>query len=239
MLDLKSLTRPQLPPRKLPQRKLSQRKLPPSPANGAGAAVQAAQAAPAVQAVQVTLQLDDELRERLERQRQIVASSQAAREFGVTVNIAMVTRIALIRGLERMEGGRGAGSGADNAVGGMDSGDPADQAHGGPPAGERLEVDYNEEGEIAPPEGWNKWNGQERIPSEQQEVHDYYIGQGLWRWWGKSGDQIFTFYWSPKESMSDVSVYESADPNGKKVALQQTPWGPGHILPKSWGLTPG
>ena len=187
-----------------------------------------------VDAVDVVLRLDDELRARLERQRQVVASGRAAREFGVVVDIAMVARVALIRGLERME----SGGTADNTTESVNA-DPDDYAHQGPPAGERLDVDYNEDGEIAPPEGWNKWNGQERIPSEQQEVHDYYIGQGLWRWWGKSGDQIFTFYWSPKKSMSDVSVYESADPNGKKVALQQTPWGPGHILPKSWGLRAG
>ena len=46
------------------------------------------------------------------------------------------------------------------------------------------------------------------IPPEQQEVHDYYIAQGLWRYWGRSGDQLLTFYWSPKKSMSDVSAYE-------------------------------
>ena len=196
------------------------------------------------QSPEVTLFLDGELRERLERQRQIVAGGRAAREFGVVVDVAMVARIALIRGLERMEDGTGAGTVA-GAVAGTDntaesvSTDPVDHAHQGPPAGESLSVDYNEEGEIAPPEGWNKWNGTERIPSEQQEVHDYYIGQGLWRYWGKSGDQIFTFYWSPKKSLSDVVAYESVDVSDRRIALQQTPWGPGHILPKYWGLSGG
>ena len=222
MLDLKSLTT-KLPPRKLP----------PPPTNGAGAAAVNA----AVRVAEVSLRLDDELRERLERQRQIVAGGQAAREFGVTVDIAMVARIALIRGLERMEGGAGTGTAAnaDSTV----STDPVDQAHEGPPAGESLDVDYNEDGEIAPPEGWNKWNGRERIPPEQQEVHDYYIEQGLWRYWGKSGDQLLTFYWSPKKSMRGVTVFESSDANDKSVVRQMTPWGPGHILPRGWGLVPG
>ena len=212
------------------------------------------------QSPEVTLFLDGELRERLERQRQIVAGGRAAREFGVVVDVAMVARIALIRGLERMEDGTvagtvagpvagpvagtvagavaGAGAGTDNTAEAVST-DPVDHAHQGPPAGESLSVDYNEEGEITPPEGWNKWNGTERIPSEQQEVHDYYIGQGLWRYWGKSGDQIFTFYWSPKKSLSDVVAYESVDVSDRRIALQQTPWGPGHILPKYWGLSGG
>lgn len=223
-IDLKSLTT-KLPPSKQPSLKL-----PPSPANGAGARVQA---------VEVVLQLDDELRERLERQRQIVAGGQAAREFGVTVDIAMVARVALIRGLERMESGAVDVTEKTGESVEAVSANPIDQAHEGLPAEGDLDVDYNEVGEIAPPEGWNKWNGQERIPSEQQEVHDYYIERGLWRYWGKSGDQIFTFYWSPKKSMNNVGVFESADPNGKNIMRQITPWGPGHILPKNWGLTPG
>ena len=231
MLDLKSLAT----------------KLPPPPANGAGAvAVSAAKAEAAMAEAEVLLRLDDELRERLERQRKIVATGRAAREFGVTVDIAMVARIALIRGLERMEGVAGTGEAsvtvsADGAVSADDavSADPIGQAHEGPPAWERLDVDYNEDGEIVPPEGWNKWNGTERVPPEQQEVHDYYLERGLWRWWGKSGEQIFTFYWSPKPGLHDVSPFEKQDANGKNVARQITPWGPGHILPAGWGLRPG
>ena len=87
---------------------------------------------------------------------------------------------------------------------------------------------------VATPEGWNRWGSSERIPAAHTEVHEYYTANGWERFWGRAGDEVIAFYWSPDPELQGLSFYKSLDKDGKEIKLQDTPFGPGHMIPHGW-----
>jgi hypothetical protein len=85
------------------------------------------------------------------------------------------------------------------------------------------------------PDGWNLWRASERIPETQADIHSYYDRQGWRRYWGKTDNETMVFYWSPDPSLQDVVAYDGVDPSGKVIKVQETPYGPGHLIPHGWG----
>jgi len=170
----------------------------------------------------------DEL-ERLDALIGQVSQSPAAMEFGVAVDRSVVLRIAVLRGLGVME--QGAAAPRPSVVHGDVS------VHAATPkatdsAASSMPRDV--EGNVLPPEGWNLWSKRERIPEEQADIHSYYTRQGWKRYWGKSGDETIVFYWTGDERLHDVGLYTMADAKGKKVVVQETPYGNGHLVPHDW-----
>ena len=185
----------------------------------------------------ITLELEDDLRSRIEVQRALLANGASAKEFGLDVTLEVAVRVMLIRGLQAAEG-----TGADVGVGlrdaDVDVGADADVG-----AGVDADVDVDAkvnavdpgpDGKYDTPDGWNRWNGKERVPEEQAELHEYYIAHGWWRYWGRSGDERIHFYWKDEVDLQELDAAPVVDMKGKKMLVQQTPWGPGHIIPHGW-----
>jgi hypothetical protein len=42
------------------------------------------------------------------------------------------------------------------------------------------------------------------------------------------------FYWCPERRLQDLDPFPGSDKGGRKVAIQDTPWGPGHVVPVKW-----
>ena len=97
------------------------------------------------------------------------------------------------------------------------------------------EAPVDNAGMVRLPEGWHQWGVGERIPEAQADIHSYYDRQGWRRYWGRAGDETMIFYWSPDPSLQDVVVYDGLDTSGKTIKVQETPYGPGHIVPHGWG----
>lgn len=167
----------------------------------------------------ILLTLEDEVLRRLDAQVAVVAQGAAAREFGIKVTREVVARVALLRGLSVMETG-----------GVVVERPPAVEEEAAVPA----EVEYAADGVVKPPEGWRRWSGNELVPPSQAKMHDYYITNGWWRYGGKAGDENMTFYWTSAREAQELPEWVNTDTNGKHVIVQQTPWGPGHIVPHGW-----
>lgn len=188
----------------------------------------------------LSLDLEKALLERLDSLIDVVAESPAAREFGVDVTRTLVARMALLRGLSAMEAGRQTGrvapapaavSSAPVAAGTLKAPGEAEK----PAEAEAKEVvERDSSGHVKPPEGWRQWSDNEKVPAAHASVHEYYKAQGVPRWWGKAGDEVIAFYWSPDPSLQDVPVYGGVDANGKTILVQATPHGPGHMIPHGW-----
>ena len=179
---------------------------------------------------ELKLQLDDALSVRLASLVTEVAGSAMVQELGVSVDVGVVARIALLRGLSHLEQ-HGYGSTATTSA-------PAAVAAATPAApavakSDTSDVARDGDGLIKPPEGWSAWVGT-AVPESHSGVHAYYTGCGWSRWTGKAGTELMTFYWSPDESLQDVPVYDVPDVRGKTVLNQATPYGPGHIVPHGW-----
>jgi len=188
----------------------------------------------------LSLDLEKELLARLDSLIAVVAESPAAREFGVDVTRTLVARMALLRGLSAMEAGRQTGrvAPAPAAVAAEPVKAAALKAPGAveKPAEAQADdvVERDSAGHIKPPEGWSQWSDSEKVPASHASVHEYYKAQGVPRWWGKAGDEVIAFYWSPDPSLQDVPVYGGVDANGKAIMVQETPHGPGHMIPHGW-----
>jgi hypothetical protein len=68
-------------------------------------------------------------------------------------------------------------------------------------------------------------------------LHDYYTQNGWNRYWGRAGDQVIHFYWAPERRLQALDPFPGTDKGGRKVAVQETPWGPGHVVPVKWTNT--
>jgi hypothetical protein len=180
----------------------------------------------------VTLKLEKALLDRLARQRDKLRDGVAAREFGLQVDITVAARVALIRGLSAMESGRPAArSGAvQPQVEEAEDARTTEAAETAAPV--RSEPGAN--GRYETPEGWVKWDGRERVPPEHAALHEYYISNGWWRYWGRAGDERIHFYWCDNAVDQDLALVDVVDGRGKGLLLQETPWGPGHIIPHGW-----
>ena len=193
----------------------------------------------------LNLDLEKELLSRLDSLIAVVAESPAAREFGVDVTRTLVARMALLRGLSAMEAGRQTGrvAPAPAAVLAAPVAAGALVAPGTAPKNAKVEaetlgadgvVERDSAGHIKPPEGWSQWSDNEKVPGSHAAVHEYYKAQGVSRWWGRAGDEVIAFYWSPDPTLQDIPAYGGVDANGKTILVQATPHGPGHMIPHGW-----
>ena len=192
----------------------------------------------------IRLQLEQAMLDRLANLVPMVAESAAAREFGVDVTLNTVARVALLRGLSVMEAAIPENHAdlppetdvapppalALPAVPPQNDDPTADSSESAPD----FDVELNDDGQITPPEGWNPWSASERVPSEQSKVHEYYKSGGWQRYWGRSGEEVIVFYWSPDPSKHDFPSYKDVDMNRKEIKIQTTPYGPGHLVPHGW-----
>ena len=202
---------------------------------------------PQAESKTITLTLEDELVARLDKLVPMVGQSAAAREFGIAVDLPLVSRVALLRGLSAMEAAIPAESARPPQSAPKVAVAPpppltlpsipvesaptkADAEVSDPP----VVVDVGDDGLITPPEGWNTWSTSERVPLEQAKVHEYYESGGLRRYWGRSGEEVIAFYWHPDPEVQDCPIYKQLDRSGKEVKVQSTPYGPGPMIPHGW-----
>ena len=183
----------------------------------------------------IEVPIDDQILAQLDKLVPIVSDSEAVRELGMVVTRETVARLALVRGLR-----------AANL-----SPPPPVVAAGGVPPESLTKADSevvpvaesapvaaaprDNAGMVRLPEGSHLWGATERVPEAHGDVHSYYDRQGWRRYWGRTGDETMVFYWSPDPSLQDVVAYDGTDSSGKVIKVQETPYGPGHLVPHGWG----
>lgn len=171
----------------------------------------------------LTLRLEHELQTQIGQMIPLIKGLAHVKELGVEVSRETVARMALIRGLDALERQYKAKNDAKTA-------DPTPD----PVAEEPISAAEPKNGVHPTPEGWTRVAVGEKIPVSQAVIHDYYTQNNWNRYWGRAGDSIIHFYWSPEVQFQDLDVFPGSDKNGKTVAVQDTPWGPGHIIPLNW-----
>lgn len=169
-----------------------------------------------------------------------VSESAAVQELGTRVSRHLIARIALLRGLRTMEDQYKAGSEIVSHTEPTLKSPPAAKASGPAPQrqGElsnptKKPVAYDDDGMVEVPDGWSLWQGN-AVPAEHDEIHEHYTSRGLVRYTGVSGKEVIHFYWSRDPSMQDVDVFETPDIKGREMIIQETPYGPGHIIPHKY-----
>ena len=168
---------------------------------------------------------------------EVVKAMPVIAELGIAVGRSTVARMALIRGMRSLAAGeesRGAG-----AKEGEKEPEPAEKQPKVPGTvddedlpGVKYELDH--EGKIKPPDGWERWAPNERFDGSQADVHAYYEAHGWERWWGSAGRERIVFYWNRDPNADALVPWPEASPNNKKVMVQSTPWGEGHLIPHGW-----
>ena len=184
----------------------------------------------------IEVPIDDKILAQLDDLVPVVSDSEAVRELGIVVTRETVARLALVRGLQ------------DSTLAPPPPGGPSPVRAPSPkpPNADSVSVETTEPapvvdaprdnaGMIRVPDGWHLWRTSERIPESQADIPSYYDRQGWRRYWGKSNNETMTFYWSPDPSLQDVEVYDGVDTRGKTLKIQETPYGPGHLIPHGWG----
>ena len=179
-----------------------------------------------VRPVFVRVELDAWACEVLEALASELSQSEAAREFGVNVTLEVAARVAMMRGLKAIKQGRRTQT------------SPVEQApvnETEKPATPPVEIaKHNPDGTIVPPAGWNKWSQTEAITPETAKIHEYYTTNGWARYAGVSGNEAMVFYWCEHVDYQKLDPYPHNDKKGKKILIQETPWGPGHLIPFGW-----
>ena len=187
----------------------------------------------------IEVPIDDQILAQLDELVPIVSDSDAVRELGMVVTRATVARLALVRGLRDSNLSPQAVSAAEPAAERVaPPGSSAKADSEVVPVSDSAPVadaPRDNAGMIRIPEGWNLWRSSERIPEAHADVHSYYDRQGWRRYWGKADNETMVFYWSPDPSLQDVVVYDGLDSAGKVIKVQETPYGPGHLVPHGWG----
>lgn len=171
----------------------------------------------------LTLRLEPELQAQIGHMIPLIKGLAHVKELGVEVSRETVARMALIRGLDALERQYMTKTDTKKA-------DPALEEAAEAP----ISAAEPKNGVHPTPEGWTRVASGEKIPVSHAVIHDYYTQNNWFRYWGKAGDSIIHFYWSPEVQFQDLDVFPGSDKNGKTVAVQDTPWGPGHIIPVSW-----
>jgi hypothetical protein len=187
-----------------------------------------------VQTIEVPI--DDQILSQLDDLVPIVSKSEAVRELGIVVTRETVARLALVRGLKDSNlapppPGAPATVSAPSTKPSKANATPVEAVKSGPV----LDAPLDNSGMVRVPDGWNLWRASERIPETQADIHSYYDRQGWRRYWGKTDNETMVFYWSPDPSLQDVVAYDGVDPSGKVIKVQETPYGPGHLIPHGWG----
>lgn len=175
----------------------------------------------------LVLRLEDDIQARIQALIPTIKGLPHVKELGVEVSAEIVGRMALIRGLDMLEKAHG---GAKTAAKTPEPGDSRATA----PENADAPLPTGDEEVYDTPEGWTKVAHGESIPIPEAVLHDYYTQNGWFRYWGKSNDQVIYFYWSPERRLQDLKPFPGTDKSGRTVALQDTPWGPGHVVPTKW-----
>jgi hypothetical protein len=175
----------------------------------------------------LVLRLEDDIQARIRALIPTIKGLPHVKELGVEVSAEIVGRMALIRGLDMLEKAHG---GAKTAAKTPENGDSRATA----PENADAPLPTGDEEVYDTPEGWTKVAHGESIPIPEAVLHDYYTQNGWFRYWGKSNDQVIYFYWSPERRLQDLKPFPGTDKSGRTVALQDTPWGPGHVVPTKW-----
>lgn len=171
----------------------------------------------------LTLRLEHELQTQIAQMIPLIKGLAHVKELGVEVSRETVARMALIRGLDALERQY---KGKNDAK--------TDENPPETPAEAPVSAAEPKNGVHPTPDGWTKCGPTDKIPVAQAVIHDYYTQNNWFRYWGKAGDSVIYFYWSPEVQFQDLDVFPGTDKNGKTVAVQDTPWGPGHIIPVNW-----
>lgn len=171
----------------------------------------------------LSLPLENEILKRLDDLMPIISSLPHAKEFGIVVDRKIVARMALIRGLDTLERAHNTKNDAAKAENTPETDADAPVSAAEPTSGVH-----------ATPEGWARCGPTDKIPVAQAVIHDYYTQNNWFRYWGKAGDSVIYFYWSPEVQFQDLDAFPGTDKNGKTVVVQDTPWGPGHVVPMNW-----
>jgi len=148
------------------------------------------------------------------------------KELGVEVSAETVGRMALIRGLDALERAHGGKNSTEKPEKAAKSADP-DPADDVPVVDPDADV-------YSTPDGWTKCGPNDKIPVPEAVLHDYYTQNGWFRYWGMVDGTPIYFYWSPEKRLQELSPFPGSDKSGRRVAVQTTPWGPGHVIPAKW-----
>lgn len=174
----------------------------------------------------LTLTLEPDLFKRLRDLVPVIAALPHVKELGVVSDVKIVGRMALIRGLdalERAHNGKMGAEKAENAAKTADSG-PEDPILAPDPTADVLDT----------PPGWTKCTPNDKIPVPEAVLHDYYSQNGWFRYWGMVDGTPIYFYWCPEKRLQGLDAFPGSDKSGRRIAVQDTPWGPGHVVPVKW-----
>ena len=187
------------------------------------------------------MNLEPELLARIDELIGPVSKSVAVQELGTRVSRHLVSRIALLRGIRLMEQQYSEGTEIVAHEKPAPTPPPVPAAKSAPTTDEPqvvaetpdLDVVYDNEGMIKQPGGWDLWTST-AVPSGHEEMHDHYLKQGWSRYTGKAGKEVISFYWCSDPGLHDADAYLGADKAGKTVLVQDTPYGPGHMIPHGY-----
>jgi len=171
----------------------------------------------------LTLALETDIQARIGALIPTIKALPHVKELGVDVSAETVGRMALIRGLDALERAHKGASKSENPAPTAENRE--DQTPIPPP---------DDAEELSTPEGWTKCSPSDKIPVPEAVLHDYYTQNGWNRYWGMVEGTPIYFYWSPRRSLQELSAFPGTDKSGRKVAVQETPWGPGHVVPTKW-----
>jgi hypothetical protein len=169
------------------------------------------------------LRLEAEIQDRLRAMIPVIKGLAHVKELGVEVSAETVGRMALIRGLDALERAHKVAPKAETTAPTPENRE--DQTPTPPP---------DDVEELSTPEGWTKCGPTDKIPVPEAVLHDYYTQNGWNRYWGMVDGTPIYFYWSPRRSLHGLDPFPGTDKAGRKVAEQETPWGPGHVVPTKW-----
>lgn len=174
----------------------------------------------------LTLRLEPAIQAQIGALIPVIKALPHVKELGVEVSAETVGRMALIRGLDALERAHIAKNGAEKTEKAAKSADP-DPADDVPVVDPDADV-------YSTPDGWTKCGPNDKIPVPEAVLHDYYTQNGWFRYWGMVDGTPIYFYWSPEKRLQELSPFPGSDKGGRRVAVQTTPWGPGHVIPAKW-----
>ena len=174
----------------------------------------------------LSLTLENDFLKRLDDLVPVIASLPHVKELGVVADRKIVARMALIRGLDALERAHKAGES-------LKTPQNAPQTHQNDEEATVL-APTGDEDVLGEPPGWTKCGPNDKIPVPEAVLHDYYTQNGWFRYWGMVDGQPIYFYWSPERRLHGLDAFPGSDKSGRRVAVQDTPWGPGHVVPVKW-----
>lgn len=202
--------------------------------------------------IDIALVVDSDDEKRLTELQNMLLSDPVVKDLGLPVSKAAAAKKAFRRGLEVLlqEGVRGEGSDGwiadlDRRVADLErrlddiAGRPiergaATKTEGAVKRPEGPDIQYDGRGRIVRPGAWEVWSANEAFPASQADVHEYYERHGWQRVWGQSGAERLVFYWCNDPDEQRLEPWPRSGPGGGGVVVQETPWGPCHLIARNW-----